>query len=48
MRMASINPAVVFLRKGFLSAVGGATASIAAPMAFAAGEGDPVILEKQE
>ena len=28
-----------FLRKGFLSAVGGAAAGLAAPMAFAAGEG---------
>lgn len=37
-----------FLRKGFLSAMGGAAASLAAPMAFAAGEGDPAILEKQE
>ena len=37
-----------FLRKGFMSAVGGAAASLAAPMAFAAGEGDPAILEKQE
>ncbi|WP_215361662.1 sulfite dehydrogenase [Polynucleobacter ibericus] len=37
-----------FLRKGFMSAVGGAAASLAAPLAFAAGEGDPAILEKQE
>jgi sulfane dehydrogenase subunit SoxC len=37
-----------FLRKGFMSAVGGAAAGLAAPLAFAAGEGDPAILEKQE
>ena len=37
-----------FLRKGFLSAVGGAAAGLAAPMAFAAGEGDPAILELLE
>ncbi len=37
-----------FLRKGFFSALGGAAAGLAAPMAFAAGEGDPAILEKQE
>jgi len=36
-----------FLRKGFFSALGGA-AGLAAPMVFAAGEGDPAILEKQE
>ncbi|MDZ4057547.1 MAG: hypothetical protein U1D69_11420, partial [Polynucleobacter sp.] len=36
-----------FLRKGFLSALGGA-AGLAAPAVFAAGEGDPAILEKQE
>jgi sulfane dehydrogenase subunit SoxC len=34
----------VFLRKGFLSAVGGAAAGLTAPIAFAAGEGDPAIL----
>ncbi len=33
-----------FLRKGFLSAAAG----LAAPIAFAAGKGDPAILEKQE
>ena len=37
-----------FLRKGFLSAIGGAAASLSAPMVFGAGEGDPAILEKQE
>jgi sulfane dehydrogenase subunit SoxC len=30
-----------FLRKGFFSALSGATVGLAAPMAFAAGEGDP-------
>jgi len=34
-----------FLRKGFLSAVGGAAAGLTVPMAFAVGEGDPAILE---
>ena len=36
------------LRKGFMSALGGATAGLAAPLTIAAGEGDPAILEKQE
>ena len=36
-----------FLRKGFMSAVGGAAASLSAPLAMAAVEGDPAILEKQ-
>ena len=35
-----------FLRKGFFSALG--AAGLGTPMAFAAGEGDPAILEKQE
>jgi len=37
-----------FLRKGFMSALGGATAVLSAPLAMAADEGDPAILEKQE
>jgi sulfane dehydrogenase subunit SoxC len=37
-----------FLRKGFLSAIGGAAASLTAPLAFAAEVGYPAILEKQE
>lgn len=37
-----------FLRKGFMSALGGAAAGLTAPLAIAAGEGDPAILEKQE
>jgi len=36
-----------FLRKGFLSAIGGAAAGLTAPIAFAAGEGDPAILENK-
>ena len=35
-----------FLRKGFMSALGGAAAGLTAPLAMAAGEGDPAILEK--
>jgi sulfane dehydrogenase subunit SoxC len=37
-----------FLRKGFLSAIGGAAGLAAAPAAFASAAGDPAILEKQE
>jgi len=37
-----------FLRKGFLSALGGMTAGLSAPLAIAIGEGDPAILQKQE
>ena len=37
-----------FLRKGFLSAIGGAAGLAAAPAAFASTAGDPAILEKQE
>ena len=36
-----------FLRKGFMTALGGAAVGVGTPLAFAAGEGDPAILEKQ-
>ena len=36
-----------FMRRGFMSAVGGATTGLVTPLAFAANEGDPAILEKQ-
>ena len=37
-----------FLRKGFMSAIGGAAGLAAAPAVLASGAGDPAILEKQE